>query len=79
MSNPSNSFNQVKNLLRKMDDSISSARTRRLSTDHPGPSQPQAQPSVPADPTRPVGNLKARPLGRPHDGVSNGSHTAFGT
>lgn len=50
-------FDQVKNILRKLDRSITDARQRRLNTDE-APRQP-AQPAEPSDQARPG---RARPM-----------------
>lgn len=59
-------FNQVKNILQKLDRSIDDARTRRLTTPEERaqslPPQAQPQQAAPFDPAR-AG--RARPLARP--------------
>lgn len=62
-------FNQVRDILKKLDRSIDDARERRLASD--GDDDHAGQPAEPFDPSRPG---RARPMSRPGDGP-----TSFGT
>ncbi len=59
------SFSQVKNILRKLDESIDAARGRRLEGARP---QRMAAPVPAPQPIQPLNPNRARPLRRP-DGM----------
>jgi hypothetical protein len=64
-------FNQVRDILRKLDRSINDARDRRLADQEPrrvSPSQQQQQVNGQSEPTDPDRPLRARPMRRPDDG-----------
>ncbi len=73
MSTSPETFSKVKNLLRKMDQSIDSARSRRLTapTAPPAPAPLTMQPSAPPPPTHNLqaaannSPIRARAMARP--------------
>ena len=64
-------FNQVRDILKKLDRSIDDARERRLASDGDVSTEEANSPSEPFNPARPG---RARPMSRPSDGPA-----AFGT